>query len=297
MDIDDKDVSLDLKLTRQKSKNDGNVDTWVMKEVSGIDLISRRIVVTDDGKYILVNSGNKVLVYSVASGQLVRELDTGKVLAMQKGSKEGEVMIATKKKLAIWNFMDVRITKKYLLEFDRKHHDKTILEIFIPERFEDMKEIFLCAQGQGDKKAPLFRMHVAERTSVRIFDNVKVGSIDIGQQDNLVCAISDHKTHGFKDTTLLMYDRNLSKVMTVHTDKDRPFTCAKVHPVSNVIACGDSSGRILVYSGLEQPQPSKSILHWHSLTVGGLCWSGEGGVLYSGGGEAVLVKWTQDDGS
>ena len=282
---------------KNKTNNDGTIDSWVMKEVSGIDLISKRIVVTDDGKYILVNSVDKVLVYSVASGQLVREIETGIVLAMQKGSKEGEVMVATKKKIAIWNFMDVKISKKYSLEFDRKHQDKTILEIFIPERFEDTKEIFFCAQGPGDKKVPLFRMDVAHRTSVRIFENVKLGSVDIGQQDNLVCAISDHKAHGFKDSTLLMYDRNLSKVMTVHTDKERPFTCARVHPVSKVIACGDSSGRVLVYSGLEQPQPAKSILHWHSLAVGGLCWSGEGGVLYSGGGEAVLVKWTQDDGS
>jgi len=289
---------LKAKSKKQKRlvKEGANTNSWVMREISGIDLVSQKIVVTDDGKYILVNSLDKVLIYSIASGQLVRQLDTGKVLAIQKGSNEGEVMIATKKNIAIWNFMEVKIVIKYPLDFNRKFKDKTIVEIIIPERFGETKEIFFCVQSPGMKKLPLYRMDVEQRTSVRIFENVKAGSVDIGQQDNLVCAISDHKNYGYENITLLMYDRNLSKVMTAHTDKARPFTCAKVHPVSKVIACGDSSGRVLVYSGLEQPQPNKSILHWHSLPVGGLCWSEEGGVLYSGGGEAVLVKWTQDAG-
>ena len=50
-------------------------------------------------------------------------------------------------------------------------------------------------------------------------------------------------------------------------------------------------------SGLEQAEPSKAILHWHSLAVSSLCWSEAGEVLYSGGAEAVLVKWRQEEGS
>ena len=62
------------------------------------------------------------------------------------------------------------------------------------------------------------------------------------------------------------------------------------------MACGDSSGRILVYSGLEQPEPARSILHWHQLPVAGLAWSEGGTSLYSGGGEAVLCKWRREEG-
>lgn len=274
-----------------------NHDDWVMKPVSGVDLVSKEAVVTGDGKHVLINSTDKVLVYSTASGKMVRQLNTGKVLAVQKSDKEGEVVVATKRKICTWNFMEVKIVKKYPLRFDtiKKFQLKDILDIFVPEKFAETKEILICVKG--DKKTPLYRMDVVNNNCVRIFENVKVGSVHIGENGNLVCAISDHKDHGYKDSTLLMYDRNLLKVMSVHTDKARPFTCAKVHPVSKVVACGDTSGRIQIFSGLEQQQPAKNVLHWHSLPVGGVCWSGEGGVLYSGGGEAVLVKWSQEEGS
>lgn len=232
-----------------------NHDDWVMKPVSGVDLVSKEAVVTGDGKHVLINSLDKVLVYSTASGQMVRQLNTGKVMAVQKSDKEGEVVVATKRKICTWNFMELKIVKKYPLRIDtvKKFQPKDILDIFIPEKFAETKEVLICVKG--DKKTPLYRMDVVNNNCVRIFENVKVGSVHIGENGNLVCAISDHKDHGYKDSTLLMYDRNLLKVMSVHTDKARPFTCAKVHPVSKVVACGDTSGRIQVFSGLEQQQP------------------------------------------
>ena len=60
-----------------------DTDDWVMRPVSGVDLVSKKAVVTNDGKHILINSTDKVLVYSSSSGQLVRQLDTGNLLAVQ----------------------------------------------------------------------------------------------------------------------------------------------------------------------------------------------------------------------
>jgi NET1-associated nuclear protein 1 (U3 small nucleolar RNA-associated protein 17) len=39
------------------------------------------------------------------------------------------------------------------------------------------------------------------------------------------------------------------------------------------------------------------VMHWHSMPVTALTWSLEGGFLYSGGGERVLVKWRTTDNS
>jgi len=272
-----------------------NVSDWVKKPVSGIDLVSKEPIVTEDGKYIVINSQNKVLIYSSKSSQLVRQLNTGNIIAVQKGDVEGEIRVASKTKIMTWNFMEVKIVEKFALA-DSKFKHSDILDIFIPEKFGQSKEVFISVQGM-DKMVALFRLNVVTNICNKIFNNHKIGSVHIGEKDNLVCAISDHKEYGFKDCTLLAYDRNLSKNMSVNTDKARPFTCVKVHPVSKVIACGDTSGRVLVYSGLEQPEPVKAVMHWHSLPVGGIAWSGEGGVLYSGGGEAVLAKWKQEDGS
>ena len=64
------------------------------------------------------------------------------------------------------------------------------------------------------------------------------------------------------------------------------------------VAVGDGLGRILLVqesgSGCgkkEMPRLVMSRVHWHSLPVASLRWNGDGKYLYSGGGEAVLVKW------
>ena len=64
------------------------------------------------------------------------------------------------------------------------------------------------------------------------------------------------------------------------------------------MAFGDASGRICV-SHLTDTSPSAaaavSMAHWHSLGVRCLAWAADGEHLYSGGGEAVLVKWAVSD--
>jgi hypothetical protein len=78
------------------------------------------------------------------------------------------------------------------------------------------------------------------------------------------------KVHGFANVTLLCYDRRLAKVQSFNTDKERPFTVARCHPREKVIACGDTSGRILIFSGLgfgEELAPAKAILHWYAIII------------------------------
>merc|ERR1719153_164704 len=146
-------------------------------------------------------------------------------------------------------------------------------------------------------KNALYRVNVENHIFNRIFKDIKLGSVHVGEKDNSMCAISSPKEDGYKDATLVVYDQNLSKVFSINTDKERPFTVARVHPLERTVACGDTSGRVLVYSGLQQAEPAKSILHWHNLPLTGLDWSEEGSVLYSGGGEAVMCKWRREDGS
>jgi len=276
------------------------LNKWVLRPVAGADLTSNSVLVTPDSKYVVVNTKEKVNIYSSTSGQLVRSLNTGPVLAVQV-TDNSQLIVASKNKVCVWNFQLVKIVKKFdLAHGDEKRDFKSrvgeIRDIFIPEKFMEMFEVFVSGEKEG--KVSLHRHNVTSGGQVnKIFNSVNIGSVHIGENDNTVAAISDHKVHGFKSVTLLVYDRNLSKTASVNTDKERPFTLVKVHPKEKVVACGDSSGRILVVSGLDQIQPVKNILHWHSLPVRGLSWSGEGGTLYSGGGESVLVKWRRENGS
>ena len=272
-------------------------EPWYASTVGGLDLTTRPAAVSAGGKYVMVNSGGKIWVYSSKTGQLVRQLNTGQVMAIQRTDKEEEVVVATKKKVVVWNFVDVKTTAKFKISSSKVPNYETGLQSsYIPDNFHKEHEIYVTV-SRKEKKASLHRLNLDAGSNHQIFNNIKPGTVHVGDSDNLVCAISDHKKHEFRDVSLLVYNKILTKNMSVHADKDRPFTCARVHPVSRIVAAGDSSGRIMVYSCLDQPQPSKSILHWHSLPVTALAWSLEGSVLYSGGGEAVLCKWRQEEGT
>jgi len=298
------------KSLRQKSKDAGkhlpksgkesktvDAEGWKMRTISGIDVTSKPATVSPGGKYIFVNSSKNILIYSAASGLLVRKLNTiGPVWAVQKTDNEHEIVIAYKKKIQVWDFIQIKVIREQKISRKEIHdYDSGLESIYIPERFYQDQEIFVTVNRK--QKSSLFRVNLLTESLSRIFQNIKPGTVDTGEHDNLVCAISDNKEHGFKDSSLLVYDKNLSKNISLHTDKERPYTVVRLHPERRVVAAGDSTGRVLVYSALDQPEPSKAILHWHSLAVSGLAWSEEGEVLYSGGGEGVLVKWRQEDGS
>ena len=302
----DKKLEIRRKSKRQKTKDggaplpkvtgDSNEAEWKLRTVAGIDVTSKPAGVSHGGKYVFVNSTEKILIYSSATGQLVRRLNTGPVWALQKTDNENEIVIAFRKRVQTWDFIQVKVVKdQKIYSKEIFNYDSGLESIYIPEKFYRDQEIFVTVNRQ--QMSALFRINLSSKSQSRIFQNVKAGSVHTGEQDNLVCAISDNKKHGFTDSSLLVYDKNLAKNISLHTDSERPYTVARLHPDKRVLVAGDSTGRVLLYSGLDQPDPSKAILHWHSLPVTGLAWSEEGEVLYSGGGEGVLVKWRQEDGS
>lgn len=84
------------------------------------------------------------------------------------------------------------------------------------------------------------------------------------------------------------------------------LTCLAIHPNEDCIATGTDSGKIILwYNYLQQStedtmrdngsrktlKATKTVLHWHSLSVLSLCFTPEGSYLLSGGHECVLVKW------
>uniref|UniRef100_A0A1I8HSQ3 WD_REPEATS_REGION domain-containing protein n=1 Tax=Macrostomum lignano TaxID=282301 RepID=A0A1I8HSQ3_9PLAT len=64
------------------------------------------------------------------------------------------------------------------------------------------------------------------------------------------------------------------------------------HPSQRSAAVGLSNGRILIMHGLfTSGRPVSTLLQWHFRPVSGLTYASDGCALYSGGEEAVLVKW------
>ena len=276
---------------------------WAMKTVGGADLMSKVMSVSGDSKHLMVASGDQVLVYAAASGHLIRKLNTGPLMAVIAGKEEGTVYTASTKEVCLWSYSTVEAIKRFPIFATEGKCDFSqgdVEDIYLPPTFETNKIMFLTAKIGN--RFSLYRVNLVSHLVNRIFQNIKVGSVHQGDNGNCICAISSVKkaepkdAKEAKDAALLVYDHALSKVLIVRTDQDRPFTVARLHPTERAVAAGDLSGRVLVYTGLEQAEPAKAILHWHWMPVKALAWSEEGASLYSGGGEAALCKWRREEG-
>lgn len=73
------------------------------------------------------------------------------------------------------------------------------------------------------------------------------------------------------------------------------FTCITFHSTEECLLTGDSLGRVILWNNLQDPKPTQTIYHWHTLPVNCVAFSKFGTFFYSGGDECVLVKWDVDN--
>ena len=213
---------------------------------------------------------------------------------MSLTGEPGQIALAGRKRVTVWNYEETKIVEKYdYFISDKKFNHDGVLDVLLPYNFVDTGDVFVTVLDRNNMNN-LVRINVKENSINQIFKHVTVGTQHIGDNNNSLVSIVNHRVRGFKNSTVLCYDRNLSKVQGYNTDRERPFTIVRCHPGEKTVACGDSSGRILIFSGIEnrdELKASKIILHWHTLPVTALSWSMEGGHIYSGGGERVICKW------
>ncbi len=81
-------------------------------------------------------------------------------------------------------------------------------------------------------------------------------------------------------------------------DHAATMTCVAANGSADIVATGHVGGKITLWHNINNflkstgtIKPICSQLHWHSMFVGSLAFSGYGDVLYSGGEEGVLVVW------
>ena len=187
---------------------------WTVRTVSGLDLLSCPPSVTPDSSHVVVASGDKVLVYAAATGHMVRSLATGEVLAATAGS-DGEVVVAGRRIVSVWDYRTVRSVGQYPMfvkEGKEELNPADIQEICIPENFKFT--VFVTVKSGNNR--PLYRVNLktkdSPRSVVRIFKNIKPGSVHVGDGGNCVCAIGHVQKEGNDSAALIVYDQNLSKV-------------------------------------------------------------------------------------
>jgi len=271
-------------------------DNLVLKLCGGRDFLSKPVELSSDGKYIFCAEELKVTMFSAQSGLPIKSVNTGKILSIALSDQPGQLLVATNKMVALWDYEMAKVVSKHKYYNKNSKHTfigKGIMAVYIPTNFTTSGDVYITCSDKKNAKN-LMRVNVFESSCTQIFKDVSLGTQHIGDNNNSLVTLSDHKIHGFKNSTVLCYDRNLTLVQGYNTDRERPFTIVRCHPTEKTFACGDSSGRVLIFDGVgnrNELPAAKSILHWHSLPVTALSWSLEGDHLYSGGGERVLCKW------
>lgn len=276
-----------------------NAVKLTVQDCGGRDFLSRPILLSEDGNYVFANETDKVTIFSAQTGIPVKTIFTGEIFCMSLTGTAGQIAVAGRKSVTVWDYELTKVVTKHKYfkkEFARKFNYEAVIDVFLPNNFGSSGDVYLTVVDKKNMNNFL-RVNVLEVTCNQIFKNVSPGTQHVGDKNNSIVTLANHKIHGFKNNSVLCYDRNLSKVQGFNTDRERPFTIVRCHPEEKTLACGDESGRILLFSGLEnrdELRAAKSILHWHTLPVTALSWSLEGGHIYSGGGERVLCKWLPD---
>ena len=101
------------------------------------------------------------------------------------------------------------------------------------------------------------------------------------------------------------------RIFRLHHTK--PITVLAFDQSNNIVAAGDSTGRILLWHGFGRVVGASTseagseasargdllpctTFHWHAQAIGCLSFSADGAYLLSGGSECVLVRWQLEDG-
>jgi len=266
---------------------DGNLS---VQNCGGRDLSSNPVLVSVDEKHIFCCGDKRVTIFSIETGQPIRELGTGPIvsLAISKDNPS-HLLVARANDLVTWDYEIAKIvrTEPYFEHPEFGFHDAVI-----PNDYLETKEIFAI-----DDNYSLHKVNLSSQTSYVLPKKIYAkGSLHVGDNDNCVVAICRAKTNmNVKNNNLVVYDRNLDKFESMLADWDRALTIVRCHPLKKIIACGDTNGRVIIHDARDSKknlrQCPKDILHWHFMGVRSLAFSLEGSHIYSGGDEQVLCIW------
>lgn len=292
----------------------------------GRSLVSSAPAFSNDGKKMLVCTGNTVSIFSTSTGLQVAELErhTGFVTS---------VIVVPAPKVAItilcycwtssldgtiryWDFSTLELVKTIDIKYPI--HSMVIPGLSVDSLEADV-DLFAYLTTEEDKSQPQKKKQPNSTLGGRVQKcNLTKSRLAGGQTlaetkkpEKLIMSscgkylgISDKRKIRVWEVPRKDSDRAVHKKMRFHHTKD--FTTLAFHPTEQILAAGDVTGRILLWRGFGSKNLGDNVddenddlcttWHWHSSQVTILFFSSDGAYMYSGGREAVLVVWQLDTG-
>uniref|UniRef100_A0A061SNK5 NET1-associated nuclear protein 1 (U3 small nucleolar RNA-associated protein 17) n=1 Tax=Tetraselmis sp. GSL018 TaxID=582737 RepID=A0A061SNK5_9CHLO len=247
-----------------------------------------------DGLRIFVPRANEIHIFSLNTGErlLKFQAHSAPVTAVARDPKNSQQIYTASLDgtIKLWQFEDGNLANS--LEVGQP-----VKKLVIPQK-SNVAYIVCGSPGESNSKICTVSLKDLKLMS---FTKAVDGTPEIEPSSvgNLVASFSKRRVFAWKTSTPLCNMLSLNHTKTI--------TCCAVHPSEDCVAAGDSSGRILLWHGIEQamqqqerresPLTSLTTQHWHPSPVGCLCFSQDGHYLLSGGLETVLVIWQLSTGA
>lgn len=283
-----------MSMTSDEQENSTQESSVELYQIGGHNLSAHKPVFSSDSKYLLVSSGNRLRRYVTESGDFLTSHCLGHqkdIISLQTNAHNcDEVLVTSSDGLVItWNLIENRKVDEISLNVNQNY--ETLIWSQLVSNFYYFS---IINTNSVQPKCQLYYCHKNFVKQKHFMDNKSCvnqtsNSVSFGPTtDPRFCAAIDKNC-------LQLYEIpvSVSSIKKRHFIKeDKQFTCVGCHPSDDMIATGDSLGRIILWHNfMESNFPSRAIMHWHQLPVSDLCLSPEGTYLYSVGSEMTCVRW------
>ncbi|CAD7079270.1 unnamed protein product [Hermetia illucens] len=270
---------------------DGNEDDNLkLRRLAGGSIVDYPPLFSSDGDAILVIFKNLVQVYSTTTGEWLRDLEGVKdeIIGIQYDLNNPKIVFALSKtgEMIRWKWETGENLGTRLLPFD----NYTVLSFHLVDVLPESTSGFMTYTSSvtGRVDWAVVDMPVGERLTNLGWDlDLGRGWVQVDVEN-----VHFHYVAIIQGMRMYLVSYKHGFVKQWRNGNKSPFTVVRVHPEEEMIATGDSMGRIFLWRNIfGAHQPQTCLYHWHHTPVTSIAFTKSGSGFYSGGQESVLVQW------
>ncbi|XP_030383154.1 WD repeat-containing protein 75 [Scaptodrosophila lebanonensis] len=270
-------------------------DKLELQHLAGGNIVTQEPVFSEQGRFLFLRSGLKVLVFVSRTGELTRELTgaTAPMISLELELNQPEVLVGCTStgQLLRWHWRTGVLQKTTPMRLKGGSELQVATCNFLNLYKEgDTACAFVTAKRRAGQKLLWFVVNTSTGAVINIECGlqlkVRTPQVDVGKKGYKYIVISQGYYVYFVNYDNWQFIRYKNANCTL-------VTCIRFSPAEEAVATGDEQGRILIWRQFGNHKTMKNALyHWHHTAVTSIAFTPTGANFYSSGMEAVLVKWS-----
>ncbi|XP_055386232.1 WD repeat-containing protein 75 [Condylostylus longicornis] len=284
----------DIQMISEDVAFDDNLDDeYSLVRLAGGRLVDHPPLITPNGKYILIIYYQKVLMYSTSTGEWIRDFEeSGKSplvsIEVLLNDPRNLVGCSTKGEITIWDLKNGSISRRSRLPINGVVKTFTLLNM--------LNGLFsLITYRNQENRLKWDIVNMQENTLLNCPLDLNLND----SNDDIITTAETNLYHYFviaQRQNLLVVNYRTWRFKLWKNALKCKITAVQVHPTELLVATGDENGKIFLYRDIFKFNGDchSTLYHWHHNPVTSIAFTLSGSGFYSGGYEAVLVKWNID---